>query len=80
MEIQSKGEAVELIFKALPYSNQITDLDVDQDKSIYFSWRRKRFKLCLLSGTIGESNGSLLIGSDEAILMSALIKLKQSNP
>lgn len=74
MKIETKGKAMELLNKALPYSNQISNIDLDKDDAIYFRWRHTDFKLDMNYGRIDEVDGCLLIGSNVAMCMTELLR------
>jgi hypothetical protein len=70
----TQGEGMELLLRSIPYSNQISDIDLTNEKAIYFTWRYDRFKFDLESGRIDEHKEGCLYGTNLAMLMSALIK------
>ena len=74
MLIKTKGKAIELLNRALPYPQQIKNIDLDKESVIYFSWRDGQYKLSLEFCTIEEVDGPFLRVSDSAILMTRLIK------
>ncbi len=64
MLIETKGKAIELLNKALPYPEQMIDIDLEKDRSVYFTWRSQRYKLELEYCMVMRSNGSILEGDD----------------
>jgi len=72
-----KGKAIELVVAALPYPAQIKNWDLEsEDEAIRFSWRGSRYRF-LFTGKfmVEEIQGSMLTGSDQAILMETLLTL-----
>lgn len=76
MLIPSKGKAIELLNKALPYPTQMTNIDLDTENAIYFDWRSQRYKLDLQFCRVERSNGCILEGDDSSILMTHCLKLQ----
>jgi hypothetical protein len=74
MLIPSKGKAIELLNRSLPYPDQMKDFDLEKDGAIYFTWRQVRYKLDLNYCRVEESEGSFLTGTDASILMGHLLK------
>ncbi len=74
MLIETKGKGIELLNKALPYPQQMTNIDLDTKDSIYFNWRDSRYKLDFYSCRVDMVNGCLLEGTDAAILMTQCLK------
>jgi len=66
------GKIIELVYRAIPYSDQIRELEIDTN-AIYFIWRGAKYKVSS-SLMIGEIEGGMVIKSDKAILMEQLIK------
>lgn len=69
----TKGEAIQLLYNALPYSNQIKDLDVDPPRAIYFTWRSARYKYEYDWLRVNKVEGCILSGDDCSILLSELL-------
>lgn len=77
---KTKEEALEVLIKSIPYSDQLSDLDLSRDNEIMFNWRiNTRFVLNLESGYVQEVGDGILIGSDIAILISHIIKIYYIN-
>jgi len=74
MKIETQGQGIELLNRALPYSNQMKDIDLKHPNAIYFTWRSGRWKLDLSCGQVDRVDGGCLIGDDTAMLMSELVK------
>jgi hypothetical protein len=72
-EEMNNSKLIELVLNALPYSNQINDIDMTEDSAVRFTWRRNRFRI---SSTlhVEEVDGGLLAGSNIAIMFEALLK------
>lgn len=74
MLIATKGKGIELLNRALPYPEQMKDIDLDVENSIYFTWRSARYKLDLQYCRIDKSEGCILSGDDASILMTQCLK------
>ena len=74
MIIETKGKAIELLNIALPYPEQMKDIDLDKDGAIYFTWRNSMYKLDMLYCRCDEVDGAFLKGTDAAILMTQCLK------
>ena len=74
MLITTKGKGIELLNRALPYPEQMKNIDLDKENAIYFDWRSDRYKLDLQFCRIDRSNGGILEGNDSTILMTQLLK------
>lgn len=69
----SNEKLIMLIYKMLPYSNQVTDLDLQESDAIRFEWRGDYFRVS--SGLMVEQiEHSCLVGSNMAIILQALLK------
>ena len=71
MKPRTIEELVTLVFKALPYSNQIEGLAFESG-AIRFRWRSQHFRVTtgLEVDTVGDG---ILIGDDASIVLSALL-------
>lgn len=76
MTIESQGKAVEFLINALPYSNQIKDIDLSYDPAVYFTWRSGRYKIELQTGSVDMVEGQMLIGNDASMLIRRLLELE----
>ncbi len=68
-------QIVETLYKALPYSDQIRNVEFRSD-TIYFDWRGTRFRIDSELGVEsveGEHSG-ILASCDKSILLEALLK------
>ena len=74
MLITTKGKGIELLNRALPYPEQMKNIDLDEENAIYFNWRSSRYKLDLQFCRIDRTNGGILEANDCAILMTQLLK------
>lgn len=74
MLVEKKESLVEIITKAMPYSNQIEQWDFSEDCAVRFFWRGNKFRVSNNLGVETVGNG-VLIGSDISILLEKLIKL-----
>jgi len=84
MEYAAKGKIVELIYMGMPYSSQISALDLASEESaIRFTWRGGHYRVSFYeSGGIGsvESVGDgVLIGDRESILIQSLLRRASLN-
>jgi hypothetical protein len=74
MLITTKGKGIELLNRALPYPEQMKNIDLDKENAIYFDWRSQRYKLDLQFCRVQRSNGYILEGDDSSILMTQCLK------
>ncbi len=74
MLVEKKETLVELVNKAMPYSNQIGQWDFSENDAVRFVWRGNKFRVSQNLGVETVGNG-VLIGSDISILLEKLIKL-----
>lgn len=70
----TKEQAIEAIFRKIPYSNQIKELDLSNDREIRFTWRGDRYRVGLDPFHIEIARNGCLIGDEKAILMEYLVK------
>jgi len=77
MEIKSKEQALELVIKAIPYPEQVSDWDLSSETTaIYFTWRKtNRFRFNYPYMSVDEVGNGVLIGSDISILLRKLLQL-----
>lgn len=61
----------ELVYRAMPYPHQVKNLKFEES-AIRFNWRGTTFRVNSLYG-VDEVGDGVLIGSDKAILVAALI-------
>lgn len=66
------GKIVELIVRALPYPDQMRDIEIASDY-LEFTWRGVRYRVNELYGVDEVGNG-VLIGTDRAILIRTLLE------
>ena len=70
----SKDNLTELIFRAMPYAEQIREWDtIKGEQSIRFSWRGQRFRVTTSLGC-ETVRSPFLEGSDISILLEALLE------
>jgi hypothetical protein len=74
MIITTKGKGIELLNRALPYPEQMKNIDLDKENSIYFDWRSQRYKFDLQFCRVEKSNGCILESDDTSILMTQCLK------
>lgn len=78
----NKEKLLVRILARLPYSNQITNVDMSSElEAIRFTWRGTRFRV---SGGMGlpyveEVEGQMLSGSNISILLQGLLRNDPSN-
>lgn len=70
---QRMNKLVGLIKSAIPYSDQITDVDMSREDSIRLTWRHTRLRITL-SLSVDEIEGGMLSGSNIAILFKHCLK------
>ncbi len=68
-----KAKLIEIIYAALPYSNQITGVSLDEEDAVRFAWRGYTFRVTV-SLFCEEVDGGLLNHSDLALLVETLLK------
>ncbi len=76
MLIKTKGKGIELLHRALPYPEQIKNIDIDKENAIYFDWRTQRYKLDLQICIVLRTNGCILEGDDASILITQCLKFQ----
>ena len=75
----SNDVLMELIIKAMPYSDQIKEIDLTGESIVYFTWRDDKFKISGITGSIFVCtiHGICGHGDNISIILEALLK-KQS--
>ena len=72
----NKDNVVELVYATIPYAEQITDLNTEEDDdAIRFTWRGDRFKVSV-DLCVHEIEGSMISSNNASTLLKALLKLK----
>ena len=74
MLIETKGKAVELLNKSLPYPEHMGNIDLDKENVLHFDWRSARYVLDMQFCDVMESKEGMLFGNDASILMTKLLK------
>ena len=75
MEISTKEVAMEVVLKAIPYPEHLSDFDFTSEKTaIIFTWRHNRFRLDIEYISVEEVGNGVLSGSNMSILLQELIK------
>lgn len=70
----NKEQTLELLIKAIPYPNQIDEIDFSsEENAIRFIWRGTKFRVST-TYHVEECSDGVLCGSDKAILLSGLLK------
>ena len=69
----TKAKLLEIINQAMPYSDQITDWELDIEDKLCFTWRRHTFSVSLDFETY-EIEGDFAVGNDRALLVKSLLK------
>ena len=72
----TKGKGIELLIKTLPNPHQISNIDLDKEDSIYFSWEDERFKFDLTVIRVDESHGGILTSTNISNLITSYLKEK----
>ena len=78
----SKDYLTELIFRAMPYAEQIKEWNTTEEKAVYFTWRDQEFKVtttlnCAVMGSpLDEVDPRWITeGTDDTtIILEALLK------
>ena len=70
----TKEKMVEAVYKKLPYSTQISNLNLSLDGQIRFDWRGNSFRVGTDPVMVEEIKGPILRSSDLALLLETLIK------
>lgn len=66
--MHSQAQIIELLINAIPYANQVKDIDLSSEaKSVRFTWRGNSFRVDDNLG-VHEVQDGFLSGSDLAIL------------
>ena len=70
----TKDRLLEIIIRALPYSEQMTKIDTTSESdAIRFSWRSQDFRVTVRL-TAETVEPSILVSGDVSILLEALLK------
>ncbi len=69
----NNGERIEILIRALPYSNQIKNIDVSDANMVTFTWRGTDYVYSNIDN-IQERKGALLCGSSSTLLIEKLIE------
>lgn len=73
-DVVSKGRLIELVYRALPYSEQITDLDIDSEpEAITFTWRSDTYRVDL-NMSVSEKDDHFVRGTNQAILLERVLQ------
>lgn len=78
MKIESQSKGVELLFKSIPYSDQIKDIKLGIETAIYFEWKKTKYKLewnNLSVYSLDKEIGHVLIKDECSILIEHCLKL-----
>ena len=73
MKDMSNGQRIENVLTAIPYPDQIRNINPEGKDAIRFEWRGTEYRVsgdCLVE----EVGDGVLIGSDKCILLGELIK------
>lgn len=74
MIVKDKGLGMKMLMDTLPYPDQIDDIDLSKENSIYFKWRSARYKFGLLHCSVEKVDGIFLHGDDCSTLMEAMLR------
>ena len=74
MLIKTKEKGFELLYRSIPYPDQIRNIDVSIDNVIYFEWRSQKYKLDFQFCTVEKCTGVILVGDDCSILMTRCLR------
>ena len=70
----TQAQTLEAIIKAFPYPYQITDIDLEREGYVCFTWRSTRFQVSCSSFITETVEPPFLVGDNQSILAEALIK------
>jgi len=73
---KDKSELLQAIIKSIPYPSQISEIDLDLENQLRFTWRGDRFRVGL-SGSVEQVEGVMLSGSNITIVLEELLKLNR---
>jgi len=65
-------ELIVLVMKALPYANQVSDVEEEND-AIRFNWRGTKYHISK-SLSVNEVGDGVLTGTDTAMLIRTLLE------
>src|SRR4051812_22993881 len=76
---ESIEKLIEGVYRVLPYSNQIKNLEIDPEsvsasRCIRFEWRSGKYCITM-DGYVNSIDGSAASSSDSSILMAHVLKL-----
>lgn len=69
----NQATLIELLIAALPYPEQIKNIDLEQKTQVRFDWRGNRYRVTTDLG-VDEVHGRTLHGTDGAMLMRELLR------
>lgn len=69
----NSSEIFENVLAGLPYPDQVKDICFDEVDAIRFTWRSSRYRVSS-SLLVEEVGNSMLMGSNESIIFTALLK------
>lgn len=69
----TQAKLIELIYKSMPYSEQITDLDLHNSNMLYFTWRGATFRVTM-NLSVDEVYESIISRTRTTILIEQLLK------
>jgi hypothetical protein len=72
----NQEQLIELIYRAIPYSNQIRNIDLSEFEVVRFTWRRTRFRVSTTLH-VDEVDSPFLRGSNISLLMRTLLQKEQ---
>jgi hypothetical protein len=72
MSTYTQAQLIEAVYASFEYPHQISALDLSEAICIRFKWRSTAFRVSE-TGHVEEVEGSMLAGSDIAILARALL-------
>jgi hypothetical protein len=78
MSFASQSEAILAVMRAMPYPNQITDIDLTEGTvgAVRLTWRGQTFRVAL-DGSVDEVIGACLYGNNSALLLEGLIAARR---
>lgn len=79
--MKSKSEAVQQLYKVLPYAKDMKELDINSEPdAISFKWRTQRFRISITyEYRVEELQNGLLISNNITVLLQALLNEKNDH-
>ena len=69
----NNGQRIEAVLKSLPYSKQITEINLTEENAIKFNWRGTTFRVSM-NLHVEEVRGGCLERGNTVIILEELLK------